>query len=555
MSKTGNTIVLILITLLLSALVIGCSDNTVVNHELQNDISTSDSSSDLTNGQVEILRMSGGDSGYPTPWLRGRKGGGNRTINLIYDSLLEKDDKSIIPWLAKEYEILDGGKQYLFTLRDNVIWHDGTPFSAEDVKFTFDYTKDFPMVESPISSTDIENVEVIEPNQVLITVTEIGAPLLERIGKVRIVPKHIWENVDDPNEYEAENATVGTGPYMLADYNKSAGTYKYEAFSEFWGPTPGAKILIRFPVSDGVLALEAGEIDIVRHVPNDLLEKFEADPDYKVVVGPALSGSRLLFNLNGNSLLNEKSLRQAIAYAIDTYELIEKLGRGIGEPSNSGILPPAHNMYNPNVRQYDCDLIKCQELFSVLGYTEQDQSGFVINEKGERISLNLLIGEDSIRSAELVKEQLQRAGIELNIYSMDGSAQETQVREGEFELAIVGHAGLGDDPDYLRERFCVDEEMGRASAQMATIGYYNEYLFTLLSEQRMIMDFEERKNMLYEIQEILAEEVLEIPLYFGYDYTVYRPANYDEWIHEYDARNFTDAKLSYVLYSQWNEKQ
>lgn len=505
-------------------------------------------------GQVEVLRFGEGDSGYPTPWKRGRKGGGSRKVMLIYDSLLEKDSKGLVPWLAEKYEIQDNGKKYVFTLRENAKWHDGTALTAEDVKFTLEYIKKHPPVESPLDSADIVSINTVGDRVIEITVVQVATTLLEDIGSVLIVPKHVWENVDKPEEYVSDTATIGSGPYTLADYNSSQGTYKYEAFADFWGPTPAAKTLLWFPVSDHVLAFEAGEIDLARGVSVELRSKYEADPQYKVVFGPAFSGNRILFNFNSNPLLASKEFRQAVSYAVDTKELIEKLGRGVGEPSNAGLLPPHHIMYNPKVHQYDVDLKKSAELLAGLGYTQTDANGIRLNEKGEKLSFDLLASEKSLRPAELLREQLLRAGIEFNIKSMDTMVQESNVMEGKFDVAVVGHAGLGYDADYLRERYAMDISTGGASSVLASKGYKNQELIGLLNTQRTLTNFKERKAMLYKIQEILAEDVPEIMMYYNYDITVYKPATYDGWTHEFDERNYL-AKLSYVLYSQWAAKQ
>ena len=91
-----------------------------------------------------VLREAGGDFGYPNPFRHQNRGPGFFKMELIYDSLLEKDEKGLIPWLAKEWTVSEDGQTYTFTLVDNATWHDGKPLTAEDVAFTVKYFEAHP---------------------------------------------------------------------------------------------------------------------------------------------------------------------------------------------------------------------------------------------------------------------------------------------------------------------------------------------------------------------------------------------------------------------------
>ncbi|AEG13790.1 ABC-type transporter, periplasmic subunit [Desulfofundulus kuznetsovii DSM 6115] len=494
--------------------------------------------------QVDVIRLAGGDWGYPSPYAHYPRGPGIFKMCLIFDGLLERDEKGLIPWLAEKYEIKEGGKQYLFTIRDGVKWQDGKPLTAGDVKFTFEYASKHPMVSSYIGSKDIEKVEVVGDRQVLITVSEPNAAMLYNLGLTRIIPKHIWENVDNPKEFTKPEAVIGTGPYRLTEYNKEHGTYRFEAFEDFWGPRQRVKVIEFVPVSEEILAFEKGEIDLAGVTP-DVLPRFQNDPQYKIVKNPGFWGYRLLFNMGDYPVLRHKELRQAIAYAIDAKELIEKVARGAAVPGSAGILPPDHVMYNPNVKQYDLDLKKAEELLVKLGYDRLDQNGIRQNQNGEKLSFNLLVGEE-VRLAEVLKEQLARAGIEIKVQSVDMKTRDTRVRNNEYQLAIIGHGGWGNDPDYLRERFAGRSRGGLSPSASGLRGYNNDELNNLLEKQRLEMDDQKRKQLIFKIQEILAEDVPEIPLYYTTGYNVYRPAKYDGWMFMFDHHSLTHSKLSYL---------
>ncbi|MCL6446601.1 MAG: diguanylate phosphodiesterase [Armatimonadetes bacterium] len=493
---------------------------------------------------VEMIRLAGGDWGYPSPYAHYPRGPGIFKMGLIFDGLLERDEKGLIPWLAEKYEIKEGGKQYLFTIRDGVKWQDGKPLTAGDVKFTFEYASKHPMVSSYIGAEDIEKVEVVGDRQVLITVSEPNAAMLYNLGLTRIIPKHIWENVDNPKEFTKPEAVIGTGPYRLTDYNKEHGTYRFEAFEDFWGPGQRVKVIEFVPVSEEILAFEKGEIDLAGVTP-DVLPRFQNDPQYKIVVNPGFWGYRLLFNMGEYPALRQRELRQAIASAIDAKELIEKVARGAAVPGSAGILPPDHVMYNPDVRQYDLDLKKAEELLVKLGYDRLDQNGIRQNQSGEKLSFNMLVGEE-VRLAEVLKEQLAKAGIEIKVQSVDMKTRDARVRNNEYQLAIIGHGGWGNDPDYLRERFAGRSRGGLSPSASGLRGYNNDELNNLLEKQRLEMDDQKRKQLIFKIQEILAEDVPEIPLYYTTGYNVFRPAKYDGWMFMFDHHSLTHSKLSYL---------
>lgn len=494
---------------------------------------------------VDVLRLAGGDWGYPTPWAHYSRGPGGYKMQLIFDSLLERDEKGLIPWLAEGYEVRKGGKEYLFTIRKGVKWQDGKPLTPEDVKFTFEYVLKHPMVWSKFSQNDIAKVEVVGDNQVLISVASPGAHLLDAFGSTQIVPRHIWEKVEHPEEFLGPEAVVGSGPYKLTDYSKEHGTYRFEAYEGFWGPKQRVKVLEFVPVSDEVLAFENGEIDLAAVTP-DLLPRFQNDPRYKISKNPGFWGYRLLFNMGDYPVFRLGEFRQAVSFALNKEELVDKVERGAAIPGSAGILPPDHVMYNPNTSQYEHNPKKAEELLAKLGYDSVDANGVRQNKKGEKLSFGLLVSDTEVRLAELIKEQLAVVGIEIKVESAAGKSRDARVLQYKYQLAINGHGGWGNDPDYLRERFAGQTKGGKSPSVTGIRGYNNPELNELLERQHLEMEPEARKKIVFQIQEKLAREVPEIPLYYTTGYKVYKPAKYDGWMYMFDHHEPSHSKLSYL---------
>ncbi|WHH58697.1 ABC transporter substrate-binding protein [Petroclostridium sp. X23] len=209
-----------------------------------------------------VIRLAGGDTGLPNPFKHYARGPGISKMQLLYDSLIEKDERSTIPWLAESWETGADGTTYTFKLQSNVLWHDGQKMTAEDVKFTFEYYKDHPPVSNELMINGkyiIQSVEVLDEQTVRLTVDAPNATYFAKIGFARILPKHIWEKVDDPVKFVGEGRTIGCGPYVMEEYNPQQGIYRFKAFDKYWGPKQKVAAIEWVPVSDPVLAFENGE--------------------------------------------------------------------------------------------------------------------------------------------------------------------------------------------------------------------------------------------------------------------------------------------------------
>lgn len=474
-----------------------------------------------------VLRQAGGNFGYPNPFRHQNRGPGFFKMELLYDSLLEKDEKGLIPWLAKEWTISEDGKSFTFTLVDGAVWHDGYPLTAEDVAFSAEYFKKHPPVRGGLMLNGkyiIESVST-DKNTVTIRIPVYTPTALEKIGSMRIIPKHIWEKIEDPVQFAGEGAAVGSGPYMLVEYNPEHGAYKMKKFERFWGFKPAAAVLEWIPVSDTVLAFQNKEIDIVQ-VSADLLGSFEKNTEYKVVKNFGLHNFRLYFNFDKVQAFRDKTVRQAIAYAIDRQELIAKLERGSGLEGSQGYLPPMHALYNPNLPAYAFNKEKAQALM-----------------RGKNFAFTLTVGNSAkeIKMAELIKIRLADIGITVQVVSADSKARDGMVKNKEYEAVLINSGGMGADADMLRELY------SSQTKQPHLAGYTNRELDDLLYRQSIEKDPVKRKNLVYRIQEILAEEIPLLLLYGQVDNTVYRPKKYDGWTIRYDHTKLDHPKLSYVI--------
>lgn len=511
---------------------VGCG-NKEKSASVNNENVKQENNNEEKNKIVDVIKLEGGDWGEPTPFKHYPRGPGIFKMKLIFDSLLEKDEKGIIPWLGEKWEITDGGKGIVFTIRKGVKWQDGQSMTCEDVKFSFEYFKKHPPVSDKLlidNKSFIKSIEILDDNKIKFNLKDKNATALSRIGDVRIIPKHIWEKVSDPKKFSEEKAYIGCGPYILKEYNKELGQYRFEAFKDYWGPKQRVLEIQFVPISDANLAFEQGDIDL-NTVSKDLLSRYENNKEFKIIKSPAFWGYRMIFNMKKKNEFKDKSIRQAIAYAIDKNELVKKVARGAGKVASAGYLPVDHVWYNDKVKKYDFNVDKSKKLLN-----------------GKKITFTLLTGNSKkeVRIAELMKISLKKANIDLKIKSVDMKTRDAAVKDENYEAVLIGHGGWGSDADSLRTMYAYSKASDSVPTSNGIPGYSNEKINELCGRQIGELNSDNRKKIVFQLQEVIAEEIPMIPIYNTIDYSVYRPSNYDGWMNMFDHHCVVHSKLSYL---------
>jgi peptide/nickel transport system substrate-binding protein len=470
---------------------------------------------------VGTLRLPGGGYwGHPSPFGFSR-GPGFVRASLVFDTLVWRDASGqTIPWLATGWSLSDDGLTWTFILRDDVRWQDGEPLTADDVAFSFDYCLAHPGIAWFMAQVDaVESVAVVGENQVAIHLARPFAPFLQTVAEALFIfPRHIWQDVADPQAFAEPGAFVGSGAYKLVEYNQEEGTYLFEANPDFFLGQPYVRRIEFVPTSDEILALSTGDLaafDKFGGVTEEMLAPFR-QPPFAVGEAPGEWGMFLYFNLEEETPLQDVRVRQAIAHAVDRQAMVERVLFGFGDVGTPGFLPPANPFYNPDVTQYRHDPEEARALLQEAGY--------------DGTPLQLAYSPDWImaspRVVEILEAGLAEVGIAVEDVIMDQATIDAAAREGNYELLLTGFGGLGADPDQLRRNF--SSSSGTRGFSRA-LGYQNPDFDALAEAQVSMSDPAERQAALDEMQAILARDLPALALYYTARVVVYNADVFDNW--------------------------
>ncbi len=452
-----------------------------------------------------VIADSTGDWGFPSPYGHYSRGPGYIRMQFIFETLVWKDNDSIEPQLANSWEYIESDQAYLFHLRHDVKWQDGQPFTADDVVFTYDYTRDHPYAW--VDNTIVKSAERLDDYTVKLYLSKTYSSFLNGIaGTQPILPKHIWENISDPQTFTTPEAVIGTGPYKLADYNKAQGTYRYIANDDYYMGKPIAKEIrfIKLGENMDAAALEDGTVDAAS-VPAELVDKLKSE-GFRVQADVPSWCNKLTINHNKEPL-SSPEFRQALAYAIDRNQMVQIVLRGVGVVGSAGMVPPTSVWYNPDTPQFEYNPEKATGLIESLGYEKVD--GY-FSKDGQPLTLSLIAASDYKDEGQFVKSALEAIGIHINFQTLEGTTVDNKVAAWDFDLSLYGHGGLF-DPVFLYQ---VVLGSGFNSARYDKDPELNQLLNQLTTE----MDESKKKDLVDQIQVRYAEDMPAITLYYHIAY-------------------------------------
>ncbi|MER6591362.1 ABC transporter substrate-binding protein [Micromonospora purpureochromogenes] len=480
----------------------------------------------------------GTDEGTLTPYTQNTGYPGSNLVALAYDKLLELDAKNKPqPLLAERVEASPDNKTFTLPLRSGVKWHDGTPFSAQDVVFSVDYYRKHTVSDSAPQLEVVQNVTA-SGNSVTFNLKSGDPEFSSRLlADMRILPKHVWEAIDKPESATVEQA-IGTGPYKLVSYKKDQG-YEFAANADYvMGKPKIDKIRVSIiPQPQTALAgLRTKEIHMwSRAVPAEQATSLEQQPGVKIVDGPGFSSTLLAFN-NGRQPFDDPKIRQAIAAAIDTQKLVDTVLQGRGKTGSPGFWHPNAPGADTSLK-HSFDASRATKLLDEVGATAGADGIRVLN--GKPMNFTLLVQSSSperIRSAELIRDMLKAVGIGVSVTSMDSDSLDAKVwpeydvsKGRDYDMSMWGwSAPVQLDATALAGVVDSDTTLGRLNIT----GTKDAELDRLSDQVRAATTLDDRYKLLGELQKQVAEKAPFVTLYYPDGGYAYRQDVFDGWVYQ-----------------------
>ncbi len=446
----------------------------------------------------------------PTLFIGLDQNGSTQTVaGKIYESLLTWDfDFTPMPGLATAWEMSEDGLVYTFHLAENAKWHDGTPFTADDVVFT---CSDFLMEVHPRARTIFANcdkIEAVDAHTVRFTLKQPFGPFLMgfEMSTAPMIPAHLYKGTDfrtNPNN----NTPIGTGPFKLAEWAR--GQYiRLEKNPDYHGEgEPHLDELTFLILPDAgarAIALEQGDVqqgqffdvelfDVARLAELPHLELISKGYEFYAPV------ARIEFN-NRVAPFDDKRFRQAVCYALDKQLFTDAIFFGMGEPA-TGPISKRTRFYDGNVTLYDQDTAKAEALLDEMGLTP-GADGIRTTVKFMRLPW----GETWARFAEMVQQQLAVVGIRVEIEPSDPASWTQRYANWDFQMTSNYPYQFG-DPALGVSRFFISSNIRKGVAYSNCTGYSNPEVDALFDAGAVAVSDEDRQAAYTKVQQILTEDV------------------------------------------------
>jgi peptide/nickel transport system substrate-binding protein len=439
-------------------------------------------------------------------------------LTSVYDPLVWlSPDGEFVPGLAKSWEVSEDGLTYTFHLRDDVTFHDGTPFDAEAVRFSLDRIAD-PETQSRKAGGMLgpyDRTEVVDETTVRVHFTEPYAPFLASLSTVYLAmvsPDAVSEWGDAYQFHQ-----VGTGPFIFDEYVPKdhltlVRNPDYDwapAFFDHQGPPKLEEVTFRFYTDPAtrVLALESGEADVMGEIPPQDAVRLDEDADYELKPVP-IPGQPLQFFMNTRRApVDDQRVRQALVYALNRPAIVKTVFKAYS-PVAYGPLNRPTFAYDPGVEgMYAYDPEQAIDLLEEAGWTDSDGDG-IRDRDGEPLELEtILMGWGYIPEVgQMLQDQLKRVGVGLDSRQTTFSNALGDVADGRYHL--VPFLFSNSDPDILRTCFHSNNVDGGFNWSKVA----DAQLDAWLEEGKQAMDEAERREIYAEIQQHIMEEAMILPV-------------------------------------------
>jgi peptide/nickel transport system substrate-binding protein len=411
---------------------------------------------------------------------------GFRMKELAFNGLVAiNPDYTPVPDLAEKWDNPDD-KTWVFHLRQGVKFHDGSDFTASDVKFTYESVLDQAFA-SPFRAfyLSVDKVEATDKNTVTFTLKTPFAPFLSYMD-LAIVPQAAVQKLGA----DFGTKPVGTGPFKV-DRWTTGDTIELSANDSFFGGRPNldrVRVKVVPDNSGRVVGLESGDLDFVQSPvsPQDV-SRVQSAAKLKVDRTPAAGYTYV--NLNcADPILADKKVRQALSHLINKQQIIDTIYKGIGKPANGPIVPGMW-AYSADVPSYDYNPDKAKQLLEEAGWKAAADG--MRSKDGQKLSLTVRThSEDPDRKQliQVLQSEFQKVGIDATTSTVEFPAFFQDMQDGKYQVGVIGWLNLSDPDRATFRQFTVD---GTANYGK----YKNDQVDKLLKDARSTLDQSRAKTL------------------------------------------------------------
>lgn len=434
------------------------------------------------------------------------------------------------PDLATKWTVSADALTYVFTLRDGVTWQDGQPFTADDVKFTFDLVTD-PTFAGALDSyfvnikgakdhkagtvDHVTGITVIDPTHVQFVLTQPDTLFLSSaLSRQRILPKHLLSSVApaDVDKSDFVRKPVYTGAYSVDSW-QAGESITFKSNPTYYGGQPPIETLVARFIPDSATALadlQTGELTLGTTDP-DQFQAFASDSGYTTQDLPGLRVVYIQFDLT-RPIFSDIRVRQAISHAIDRDTIIKALYLGEAEVATNYI-PPQSWVTNPDVPTFPYDVDKANQLLDEAGWTLGDDK-VRVDKNGKQLAFTLTVPSVNSQDALAFVPYLEKVGFKVTI-DQQGTGQTTgPLTVGQYEATITSWNNYVIDPRADLQRTFQNPRPTDST------GYKNDKVDALFLQARAATDRDAEKKLWFQVQELIAADAPVVYLWRQHDLLV-----------------------------------
>jgi len=451
----------------------------------------------------------------------------------LFDSLLELDQSlNVKPLLAESWETSRDGLTYTFKLKKGVTWHDGKPFTARDVAFTFysvldpkvttphrayfDALAGFPELtakENPKKPEElaVRPIEVVDDHTVRFRLRYPSGSFLAVLVNPRagIVPEHLLKG-QDLNTAEFNRKPVGTGPFKFVEWRR-AERIVMEANDKYHGGRPALNRVIFRSIPDAVVLLQelrSGGVDLMENPPLTEVARLKQTAGLKVLTADNTSYTYLGWRQDV-APFTDLRVRRALNHAVDVPSMIKEVLQGYAAPA-TGQFPPSSWAYDASVKPYAYDPAKARALLAEAGFKPGADGILVKDGRPFTFTIRHDVANQTVKdTAVIVQEYLKRVGVDARLEPLDWPTFVKKLFASEFEGIVVNWTNHHDPDPFAYTIWHSSQWKGRNFAH-----YKNARVDELLEQARRTAVMAERKKLYGDFSKVLMEDAPYVFLYF-----------------------------------------